>query len=217
MDMMKEQSAACAGVSEKASITNESGETLIWEEVGTEHVIWDKWIDFRKTAYRFPDGQIIDTFYTYSCRDYVVVVAFDTEGKVLCERQFRQGIKSVTTEFPAGAIERDTELAYGMNENRSITAEDALAAAKRELLEETGHVSEEWTHLLTIPSNATMTDNNAHIFAARNCRKVTGQSLDETEYLSVMKLTPDEVENLIHTGQFQQAVHVAAWHLTKQI
>lgn len=194
----------------------EKKESLAWEEVGTEHVIWDTWIDFRKTAYRFPDGKVVDTFYTYSCRDYVVVVAIDTEGKVLCERQFRQGIKSVTTEFPAGAIERGTDKAYGMNENGNITREDALAAAKRELIEETGHVSEEWRHLLTLPSNATMSDNYAHIFMATKCHKITGQSLDETEFLSVMKLTPGEVDNLLLTGQFQQAVHTTAWLLAKR-
>ena len=214
--MTKEQNAPDTGRLEIDSVTNGSGETLIWEELGTEHVVWDKWIDFRKTAYRFPDGQVIDTFYTYGCRDYVVVVATDTEGMVLCERQFRQGIKEVTTEFPAGAIERGTDKAYGMEESRKITGEEALAAAKRELREETGCVSDEWRHILTLPSNATMCDNYAHIFAAKNCRKITGQELDETEYLSVLRLTPEEVDRLVWTGRFQQAVHITAWLLSKQ-
>ena len=214
--MTKEQSAADAGRLERDSVTKESGESLIWEELGTEHVVWDEWIDFRKTTYRLPDGQVIDTFYTYGCRDYVVVVATDTDGMVLCERQFRQGIKGVTTEFPAGAIERGTDKAYGMEESQKITGEEALAAAKRELREETGCVSDEWRHLLTIPSNATMCDNYAHIFAAKNCRKITGQELDDTEYLSVLRLTPEEVDTLVRTGRFQQAVHITAWLLSKQ-
>ena len=40
--------------------------------------------------------------------------------------------------------------------------EDALICAKRELEEETGYVSDKWTHLITIPSNATVADNYAH-------------------------------------------------------
>ena len=36
----------------------------------------------------------------------MVIVASDTEGRFICVRQFRQGIKEVTTEFPAGGLER---------------------------------------------------------------------------------------------------------------
>ena len=79
---------------------------LAWEELKRESIIQDEWIDFRKSAYRFPDGRVFEPFYTYSRRDYVVIVASDTEGNYICVRQFRQGIRKVTTEFPAGGIER---------------------------------------------------------------------------------------------------------------
>ena len=42
----------------------------------------------------------------------------------------------MTTEFPAGGIERKDQKEYGGS--RDEYAEDALLAAKRELLEETG-------------------------------------------------------------------------------
>ena len=115
--------------------------SLAWEEIKTEHIVQDEWIDFRRSAYLFPDGSVFEPFYTYSRRDYVVVVASDTEGKYLCVRQFRQGIKQVTTEFTAGGIERKDGREYGGAGDAS--AEDALAAAKRELLEETGYESDE--------------------------------------------------------------------------
>ena len=92
-------------------------------------------------------------------------------------------------------------------------SEDALESAKRELLEETGYESDEWTHLLTVPSNATIADNYAHLFAARNCRKVAGQDLDDTEYLNVVKHSAAEIEELIAGGGFQQAMHITAWLL----
>ena len=143
---------------------------LAWEEVHTKHIIKNKWIDFRESRYRFPDGTEFEPYYSYSRRDYVVIVPSDEEGNYLCVRQFRQGIKQVTTEFVAGGIERNDGRDYGGN--KEIAAEAALESAKRELLEETGYASDEWTHLLTVPSNATIADNYAHLFAARNCRKV---------------------------------------------
>ena len=41
---------------------------LAWEEVSTEHIVQDEWIDFRRSAYRFPDGSVFEPFYSYSRR-----------------------------------------------------------------------------------------------------------------------------------------------------
>lgn len=189
-------------------------ENLEWEEVSCEHVIQDEWIDFRKSKYRFPDGRTFEPYYSYSRRNYVVIVASDEDGNYLCVRQFRQGIKEVTTEFPAGGIERKDGKEYGTLSDTS--SEEALAAAKRELLEETGYESDDWKFLLAVPSNATMADNYGYLFVAKNCKKVSGQSLDETEYLNVHKFSPDEIEDMIAKGKFQQAMHITAWLLAQR-
>lgn len=78
---------------------------LAWQELRTEHIVRDEWIDFRSTDWRFPDGTELGPFYSFSCRNYVVVVASDKEGRFLCVRQFRPGIKQVTTEFPGGELD----------------------------------------------------------------------------------------------------------------
>ena len=185
---------------------------LVWEEIRTKHIIQNEWIDFRESAYRYPDGSEFEPYYSYSRRDYVVIVPEDEEGKYLCVRQFRQGIKEVTTEFPAGGIERKDGKEYGDR----TSAEDALEAARRELTEETGYVSDDWTHLLTVPSNATIADNYAHVFLAKHCRPTGEQHLDDTEYLAVHRYSADEIEDLIRNGKFQQSVHVMAWLLAKE-
>ena len=190
---------------------NKADENLAWEEISTEHIVQDQWIDFRKSAYRYPDGRVFEPFYSYSRRDYVVIVASDTDGNYICVRQFRQGIKEVTTEFPAGGVERDDGREYGTTK----ASEETLEAAKRELMEETGYASDEWEHLLTIPSNATIADNYATVYRAKNCRLSGKQNLDETEVLQIYKYTEDEIESMISEGEFQQAVHVMAWLLAK--
>ena len=178
---------------------------LMCEEIRCEHLVRDRWIDFRRSAYRFPDGRVFEPYYSYTRRDYAVIVASDEAGNFLCVRQFRQGVRQITTEFPAGGIEQ--------KDGEPCTPEQAFAAAQRELLEETGYVSDHWTHLLTVPSQATLSDNFAWIFRAENCRPVAGQKLDDMELLEVLKHTPEEIESLIFSGCFQQAVHVAAWLL----
>lgn len=192
----------------------ENDSSLVWEELHTEHIIQDEWIDFRRSVYRLPDGSVYEPFYSYSRRDYVVVVASDEEGNYLCVRQFRQGIREVTTEFPAGGIERKDGREYKSRSSDPSALEEALLAARRELREETGYESEEWRFLLKVPSNATIADNEAWIFSAKNCRRSSNQDLDVTEFLNVRKHTADEIESLINAGEFQQSVHVLAWLLS---
>ncbi len=203
---------------------------LEWEELHTEHLVRDAWIDFRKTSYRFPDGAVYEPFYTYNRRDYAVIAATDEEGRFLCVRQFRQGIRQVTLEFPAGGIEnaddptgsRNPQQAQpSMNEKlgpprRMPSVQAALAAAKRELQEETGCVSDEWEHLLSVPSCATIADNYAHLFYAKNCRHVSGQQLDPMEFLSVERCTKAQIQEAIEDGSFAQAMHILAWKLADE-
>ncbi|WP_276950120.1 hypothetical protein [Acetatifactor muris] len=35
---------------------SEDDRNLAWEEMHTEHIVQDEWIDFRRSSYRFPDG-----------------------------------------------------------------------------------------------------------------------------------------------------------------
>jgi len=66
--------------------------------------------------------------YSIRARDYVMVVAVTAAGRLLLVRQFRPAVDATTLEFPSGHIESD---------------ETPIQAARRELLEETGHVAPE--------------------------------------------------------------------------
>ena len=124
--------------------TDAADDSLKWKPVSTEHVVQDKWIDFRRMAFELPDGTVFSPYYNFSRRSYVVIVASDEEGRYLCVRQYRHGIGEVTTEFVAGGIECDTDREYLTKQDTITSREDALEAAKRELEEETGYTSDEW-------------------------------------------------------------------------
>jgi len=179
------------------------------KEHSVKHFVENKWIDLREVWYDTPEGRVSGPYYTYSRKNYCVIVATDETGRYLCVQQYRPGLHRVTTEFPAGGIDRLGDRQYGGRDDPG--QEDPLAAAKRELREETGYVSEDWEALLTVPSQATMADNYAYVFRARNCRRVDGQHLDEDEYLNALLLSPEELKEAIETGRFEQAVHVMAW------
>lgn len=192
-------------------------DNLRWKLLKEEHLKQDKWIDFRQNIYELPDGTDIGPVYNFSKHSFSVVVATDEEGRYICVRQYRHGIDEITTEFPAGGIEyKETEdHPYITSTNTIATEDEAFDAAKRELKEETGYVSDNWRHLMTLPANATLSSSYVHIYAAKNCKKVTSQHLDDSEFLNVVLLSEDELKKRIFGGDFKQAHHVLAWYLAK--
>lgn len=185
---------------------------LAWTKVNEKHIVQNRWIDMRELDYRMPDGTVMGPFYNYSRKNYCVIAARDTDGRWICVRQFRQGIEKVTTEFPAGGIERADGREYGGD---APGTENALDAAKRELLEETGYTADHWTFLMKIPSDATVADNYAYLFFADGCHRVTGQNLDSTEFLHVTLLSAAALDQLVCQGHFEQAMHVLLLELIK--
>ena len=78
-------------------------------------------------------------------------------------------------------------------------------------------MSDKWRHLVTVPADATMADNYAYVFMAEDCRRVSGQSLDSTEFLDVGHLSGNEIRELIDSGRFEQAIHIMAWLMAERI
>ncbi|MBW3598896.1 MAG: NUDIX hydrolase, partial [Planctomycetes bacterium] len=69
----------------------------------------------------------------------VVVAALTDEGKVLLVEQYRIPIQRRTLELPAGLA----------GDEPGAEQERLLEAAKRELLEETGYVADQWREVFT--------------------------------------------------------------------
>ena len=69
---------------------------------------------------------------------------------------------------------------------------------------------------MTVPANATLSNSRVHIYSAINCRKVSDQELDETEFLYVKNLPEEDLLNRIHGGDFKQSLHILAYYLFKE-
>ena len=96
------------------------------------------------------------------------MLAMPDAASVLMERQYRYALRQHVYELPAGKID---------------PGEDALATAKRELLEETGYRAREWRHLLTTYPVVGYSDERIELYLARGLEHV-GHALDEGEFLS---------------------------------
>ena len=162
------------------------------------------------------DFRVVDddrVFLRAEFRRIVEEDAVDLLLRILELAAVEQEAADMDGEGPRDVQETVAVVGIEQKDGKSCTPEQALAAAKRELREETGYESDSWSHLLTVPSQATLSDNLAWIFRAENCRPAAAQRLDDMELLDVQKHSPAEIEEMIFSGRFQQAVHITAWLL----
>ena len=94
-----------------------------------EEVVWrTKW--FQIVARQTPSSS--EPHYSLQTRDYVGIVALNRDGKLLLVRQYRPAVEATTLELPSGHVE---------------DGQTPEAAARQELLEETGHVADRFEYL----------------------------------------------------------------------
>ncbi|MCP5405465.1 MAG: NUDIX hydrolase [Pseudomonadaceae bacterium] len=85
----------------------------------------------------------------------------------------------------------DKPLFLGLFGGRSDPGEEPLTAAKRELLEETGLVSDTWIPWKSFQP-ATKIDWTVYYFIAKDCRKVAEQELDGGERIEICQTSLDD-------------------------
>lgn len=126
----------------------------------------------------------------------VVILALDerpAEPSVLLIRQFRYAANQDLWELPAGRIDE---------------GEDALTAAKRELLEETGYSASEWKRALYYYSSPGFLDETMSIFAARDLRK--GKACpEEDEFITCRLLPLVKAVQWVMSGKIQDGKAIA--------
>ncbi|MEQ1915357.1 MAG: NUDIX hydrolase [Gallionella sp.] len=145
-------------------------------------------IQVHKDSVRLPDG-------TTSTREYikhpgaVAILALLDNGNLVMERQYRYPPQREFIELPAGKIDH---------------GEDILVTAQRELLEETGYVAREWTHLTTAWPCIGYADERMEYFLARGLT-LQERKLDEGEFLEVFELPLSDAMDWIRQGKINES------------
>jgi len=156
-----------------------------WKVLDSDLVLNEKWYRVRRDTVEIEPGKIIDDYYLGLFNDVALVVALTANQHLPLVRQYKHGAGEILLELPAGYIDG---------------GEQPLAAAKRELREETGFTAPTWQKLGTFYKNsAKARGDNVHLFLALNAEKTTDQQLDENENIEIV-VTP-----------FAKAVAMAGW------
>jgi len=155
----------------------------------------------RADTCELPGGRTISPYYVIEEFEWVHVVAVKDTGDVLTVRQYRHAASTVCMELPGGMVD---------------VGEEPLAAARRELHEETGHIATSWDKIGCFWANPARQNNRVHVFLASGLTKSGAQSLDESEEIAWAFVTQQEVIEQIRAGAFSQALHIASFYAARE-
>ena len=168
----------------------------IWKAKESKYIIQDKWLKVRADTCETSEGLVVDPYYVLECKEWVHIVAFDSIGQILVTKQYRHGSQTVCIEIPCGEVEES---------DGSI-----LAAAKRELLEETGYCGKEFIEAGKVFANPARQNNRVHCFLALDSYKAQESNQDESEAIDYEFIELKKLFELIDGGQFSQALHISS-------
>lgn len=151
-------------------------------------------LDVSAQTVELPDGRVVDDFYQIAMSDYTCIFPELDDGRLLLLRSYRHGPRRVCLTFPGGQV---------------AGGEPPLDGAQRELLEETGFVSDDWQSLGSFVTQANQRCQTAHLFRATRCRKVQAPDSGDLEEQEIVLMTRAEVLRAFRRGEFPILEHAA--------
>jgi 8-oxo-dGTP pyrophosphatase MutT (NUDIX family) len=166
-----------------------------WKVLSSDYVARKPWFTVRVDRVALPTGAVIDEYWVSEYLPWVNVVAVTAQDQVLLIRQYRHGLGRVDFEIPAGTTE---------------PGETSMeAAARRELLEETGYSGGRWSPLMTLSANPALQNNLTYTFLAEGVEQTAEANPGASEDLRLHPTPAADIEALLDRGAIVQSLHAA--------
>ena len=165
-----------------------------WKQLSTRTVWENDWMAVREDEVINPGGGRNLYGNIHFKNRAVAIVPLDDDGNTWLVGQQRYTLGEWSWELPMGGAPLD---------------EEPLAAAMRELREETGLSAADWQELMRLHTSNSITDEVGIVFVARQL--TAGEpEFEETEDLEIRKLPLAEAVAMARRGEITDAISVAA-------
>lgn len=166
-----------------------------WTVDASRYLVRDRWLTVRADDCRTENGQVVAPYYVLEYPDWAHTVALDDQNRLLIIRQYRHGAGRVCAELPGGMVD---------------AGEPPLAAAQRELAEETGYSATHWEPLAAFSPNPATHTNTQHCFLAQGLTPHAAPRPEKTEEIRSEFVSVPALLEMIAQGEFAQGLHIAS-------
>lgn len=169
-----------------------------WTVLESRRLVDDRYLSLRLDRCRTPHGAIVERYYVLEFAPWVNMVAITPQNELVMVRQYRHGIERTLLELPCGYVD---------------PGEEPLAAAKRELAEETGYSGHEFIEVGRLSANPATHNNLTHCYLIPNAFRVGEPQPEKTEQLEVVLKPLPDVIRMMESGELLQALHLGSLFL----
>ena len=157
-----------------------------WKTLKTDLQLKTDFVSVYKNKVELESGVLIEDFYTVKIQDAAAVIALTKDGQIILKKEYRYACSCDMIECPAGMVEE---------------GEDPFETIQRELIEETGYTSKDWTYLGPGKESTAKLTNTLYIYLAKDCEKIDQPHLDLTEDLSSFTVPFEEAIDMVMDGR----------------
>lgn len=172
-----------------------SDAALTWRKIRSEHGEDLRILQVRHDWLEHPTSMAVMKRLVLESVDWINIVALTRDQESVMVRQYRFGIEACTLETPGGMVDE---------------GETPLEAAQRELLEETGYESDEWSYLGAVEPNPAFHPHLCHHFLARNVKRVAELDLGPGEAIEIEICDLERLRAAIHDGSLRHSLALSA-------
>jgi 8-oxo-dGTP pyrophosphatase MutT (NUDIX family) len=165
-----------------------------YREIGSQREFTTKWFSIDRHDYAFADGTV-RPYYRLVKPDFVLIAAADASDRLALVNLSRPPLGGMSLEFPQGGIE---------------PGEDLLAAARRELLEETGIEPGELRHIGSFYETAGLSSCRCHVVMGKLIGQTTARPDAFEAGLELRWLPRDMLGRMVVSGEIRDGATISA-------
>lgn len=168
-----------------------------WKKLSVEVLHENPYWKYCKAKFIGPNGKELEYFFCDTL-GAAQVIAVDHEGKIPLVKQFRPLFMAESIEFPMGGT----------------GGQDPRTAAIREFAEEVKMTAKNFEHVGQFSACDGILTEVCDTFVAWDLEGVDVHQ-DEHEEFEHLRVTPEEIDEMIAKGEFPHGMCIAGWHLAK--